>query len=216
MVHALAELQALAEQAGRQFYYEATVMDGAPLFAMLRSGFPAAKISGFSGILNSCTNLLLERMEAGENLEEAVEYAQSIGIAETDPTGDIDGWDAAIKLAALITIVMGVPTKPQEIDREGIGRLSPKQIMDALQQGKRWKLICTAQRDGEDITAKVAPQMVGPDSPFYAVNGTNSFLLVHSDVLPGVGLLESDPKPDTTAYGLLADALNIAALGAKA
>jgi homoserine dehydrogenase len=211
VVHAFTELQALAKAAEKKFYFEATVMDGAPLYAMLRSGFPAAQINGFSGILNSCTNLLIERMEAGESLEEAVEHAQSIGIAETDPIGDIDGWDAAIKLAALITIVMGVPTKPQQVEREGIGGLSLHHIAEAARQGKRWKLICTAERRGDEIAARVSPQMVGVDSPFYAVNGTNSFLLIHSDVLPGVGLLECEPKPDTTAYGLLADVLNIAA-----
>ena len=215
VVHAFTELQALARQVGKRFFYEATVMDGAPLFAMLRGGFPAAQISGFSGILNSCTNLLLERMESGESLEEAVEYAQSIGIAETDPIGDIDGWDAAIKLAALVTIVMGIPTKPQQIEREGIGGLSLHHMAEAARQGKRWKLICAAQRKGDEIAARVSPQMVSVDSPFYAVNGTNSFLLVHSDVLPGVGLLESEPKPDTTAYGLLADVLNIAAMEAR-
>jgi homoserine dehydrogenase len=212
VVHAFDELQALAKAASRKFYFEATVMDGAPLFAMLRSGFPGAQITGFSGILNSCTNLLLERMSAGESLEDAVAYAQSIGIAETDPIGDIDGWDAAIKLAALLTIVMGIPTKPQEIQREGIGGLSPHHIAEAARQGKRWKLICTAERKGNEVAARVSPQMVSVDSPFYAVNGTNSFILVHSDVLPAVGLLECEPGPHTTAYGLLADVLNIAEL----
>jgi homoserine dehydrogenase len=212
VVHAFAELISLAEKTGKTFYYESTVMDGAPLFAMLRSGFPGAEITGFSGILNSCTNLLLERMSSGEELEDAITYAQSIGIAETDPTGDVDGWDAAIKLAALITIVMGIPTKPQQIEREGIANLSRAQFAQAAVEGKRWKLICTALRVGNQVTAKVAPQMVDSNSPFFTVSGTNSFLLVHSDVLPGVGLLESDPGPHTTAYGLLADVLNIACM----
>jgi len=210
VVHAFMELQTQAKLIGKSFLYEATVMDGAPLFALLRNGFPGAEITGFSGILNSCTNLLLERMSSGEELEDAISYAQSIGIAETDPSGDVDGWDAAIKLAALITIVMGVPTKPQQIDREGIANLTRAQFAQAASEGKRWKLICQAHRQGDQVSAKVAPQMVDTGSPFYTVSGTNSFLLVHSDVLPGVGLLESDPGPHTTAYGLLADVLTIA------
>jgi homoserine dehydrogenase len=209
VVHAFTELESMAKEKRKVFAYESSVLDGAPLFAMLRSGFPAAKIHGFRGILNSCSNLLLDRMRTGDSLEEAVEYAQMIGIAETNPLGDIDGWDAAIKLAALITIVMGVPTKPQDIPREGIGNISPKQIKQAERSGKRWKLICKAEKQGDKVVASVQPEMVDANSPFYTVQGTNSFLLVHSDVLPGVGLLESDPEPRTTAYGLMADVLNI-------
>ena len=209
VVHAFNEIMALAKAKQKSFAFESAVLDGAPLFAMLRSGFPAAKIHGFRGILNSCSNLLLDRMRTGDTLEDAVEYAQMIGIAETNPLGDIDGWDAAIKLAALITIVMGVPTKPQDIPREGIGNISPKQIKLAERSGKRWKLICKAEKQGDKVIASVQPEMVDANSPFYTVQGTNSFLLIHSDVLPGVGLLESDPEPRTTAYGLLADVLNI-------
>ena len=209
VVHAFNEIKNLAASKEKKFAFESSVLDGAPLFSMLRSGFPAAKIHGFRGILNSCSNLLLDRMRTGESLEEAVEYAQMIGIAETNPIGDIDGWDAAIKLAALITIVMGVPTTPQEIEREGIGNISPKQIEQAEYEDKRWKLICKAEMQGDKVVASVKPEMVDANSPFFTVQGTNSFLLIHSDVLPGVGLLESDPEPRTTAYGLLADVLNI-------
>ena len=85
--------------AGRKFYFESTVMDGAPIFSLFREALPAASLIGFNGILNSTTNLILTRMETGESFEQAVAYAQSIGIAETDPSGDIDGWDAAIKVA---------------------------------------------------------------------------------------------------------------------
>ena len=148
-------------------------------------------------------------MEKGSTFEEAVAHAQSIGIAETDPSGDIDGWDASIKVAALATVLMGIPLKPQDVDREGIRDLTPHLIQEAIKDGKRWKLVCTAEKSGGKILAKVAPRLVPSSSPLFSVNGTSSLVIFKTDVLPGLGILESDPSPETTAYGLLADILNI-------
>ena len=209
VVHAYDELTTLAHACNRQFLFESSVMDGAPIFSVFREALPAAEINGFEGILNSCTNLLIEKMEEGSSFEEAVAYAQSIGIAETDPSGDIDGWDASIKMAALTTVLMGIPLKPQDVDRKGIRDLTPHLIRQAKKEGKRWKLVCTAEKMGGKITAKVSPQLVLPSSPLFSVNGTSSFVVFKTDVLPGLGILESDPSPETTAYGLLADILNI-------
>jgi homoserine dehydrogenase len=92
--------------------FESAVMDGAPIFALFREPLVGANLLGFEGILNSCTNLLLGLMEEGKTFDEAVEYGRSIGITETDPSNDIDGWDAAIKVAALVMVLMGVPLTP--------------------------------------------------------------------------------------------------------
>ena len=106
VVHAYRELTALARSKGVNYYFESAVMDGAPIFSLFRETLPAVSLRGFRGILNSTTNLILTRMEAGESFDQAVAYAQSIGIAETDPSGDVDGWDAAVKVAALATVLM--------------------------------------------------------------------------------------------------------------
>jgi homoserine dehydrogenase len=97
VVHAYRELTDLAARRGRKFYFESTVMDGAPIFSLYRETLPAAHLQSFRGVLNSTTNLILTRMEGGEAFEQAVAYAQSIGVAETDPSGDIDGWDASVR-----------------------------------------------------------------------------------------------------------------------
>lgn len=210
VVHAFAELNALAKTQGKRFLFESAVMDGAPIFSLFRGPLPAAELRGFHGILNSCSNLLLERMEAGESFEDAVCYAQSIGITETDPSADIDGWDAAIKVAALSTVLMGIPLKPQEIEREGIRAITPRMLAEARQAGERWKLVCTARRDPQSggVQARVAPKRVSPGSPLYSIQGTSSYVQFEMDVLPGLGIVESDPGPETTAYGLLADLIN--------
>lgn len=210
VVHGYQELTALAEQQGRKFFFESAVMDGAPIFSLFRHSLPAANLEGFTGILNSTTNLLLTRMENGESFDQALAYAQSIGIAETDPSGDVDGWDAAVKVSALVTVHMGIPLKPRHVERTGIRHLTQKDIQHASELGKRWKLVCTARRspDGTRVSARVAPEMVSPDSPLYGVNGTSSIVTFETDVLPQLSIVEGSPGPETTAYGLLADFIN--------
>lgn len=210
VVHAYDKLTRLAASKGRKFYFESAVMDGAPVFSTFREALPGAKLLSFIGILNSTTNLILTRMEAGEEFEGAVAYAQEIGIAETDPSGDLDGWDAAVKVAALVTVLMGVPVKPDQVERTGIRAITSQDIRDAGKIGQRWKLACSAQRDGDQVRTLVAPQLVNPDSPLFHVNGTSSVIQFETDVLASLSLIEADPGPHTTAYGLLADFLNAA------
>jgi homoserine dehydrogenase len=212
VVHAYQELTGLARSKGRRFYFESTVMDGCPIFSLFRETLPAARLRSFRGILNSTTNLILTRMEGGESFDEAVAYAQKIGIAETDPSGDIDGWDAAVKVAALATVLMGVPLKPAEIDRQGIRGITAEEVKRAKEEGKRWKLVCSARLEGEGagkrVTARVAPELVGRDSAMFAVENTTSIAEFETDVLGKLSVIEADPGPHTTAYGLLADFLN--------
>ena len=205
VVYGFQELTALASGKGRKFLFESAVMDGAPIFSLFRQPLAGARLLGFSGILNSCTNLLLERMEAGETLEQAIAYGASIGITETDPSNDVDGWDASIKVAALSTVLMGHPLTPLEVDRTGIRGITLEMIAEAKEAGQRWKLVCSLERKGEAFVASVRPETVGPDSPLFSVGGTSSFVVFKLDVLPGLGVLESDPSPKTTAFGLLAD-----------
>ena len=208
VVHAYQQLSDLAADKERKFYFESTVMDGAPIFSLFRTALPAAQLLSFKGILNSTTNLILTRMEGGEEFDQAVAYAQRIGIAETDPSGDVDGWDAAVKVAALVTVLIGVPLKPNEVEREGIRGITLQDIQRARDQNQRWKLVCSAVREGNNVDASVAPQLVPPSSPLFQVDGTTSIVQFETDVLGSLSVIETDPGPHTTAYGLLADFLN--------
>ena len=205
VVHGYHLLTELAAIKGKRFLFELSVMDGAPIFSLFREALPGLELRGFRGILNSCTNMILTRMEMGETFDEAVEYGRKIGITETDPSADVDGWDAAIKVAALTTVLMDIPMLPGEVSRQGIRLITTEMILDAKQQGKRWKLVCTAKKDNGKVTATVAPEMVSPDSPLFSINGTSSYVQFETDSLPGLGIVESDPGPETTAYGLFAD-----------
>lgn len=213
VVHAYRALTDLAQKQGRKFLFESTVMDGAPIFSLFRSALPLARLESFRGILNSTTNLILGRMEAGDSFEAAVRHCQEIGLAETDPSGDVDGWDAAIKVAALVTVLMDFPLKPEQVDRTGIRDITAQKIAEAAVAGQRWKLVCTAQREGKDVIGRVRPERVDVSSPLYNVEGSSSIIEFHTDTLTSLSIVEGNPGPETTAYGLLADFVNAVRMG---
>ncbi len=213
VVHAYRELTALARAKGRKFYFESTVLGGSPLFSVFREAMPAAELQSFHGIINSTTNIILTRMERGETFDQAVKFCQSIGIAETDPSNDVDGWDAAIKVAALVTVLMDHPLTPQGVDRTGIRGITPEMIQKARAEGRRWKLVASAERTGNSVRARVAPELVPASSPLYSMEDSTAGLTFRTDVLGDYSIIESEREglvagPEPTAYGLLADFIN--------
>ena len=204
VVHGYQELRDLAQSKGKSFLFESAVMDGAPIFSLFRE-LPVIHLKGFRGILNSTTNLILTEMERGMSFEESVKKAQALGLAETDPTNDTEGWDATVKVAALVTVLMGVPIKPQQIQREGITRLTTEDVRTARERGRPYKLICRAQRTATGVEASVSPQQLPLSDPLSSVEGTSSTVFFETDVLPGIAIVESNPGVETTAYGMLAD-----------
>ncbi|MGH2606993.1 MAG: homoserine dehydrogenase, partial [Anaerolineales bacterium] len=145
---------------------------------------------------------------AGSSFEDAVAHAQAIGIAETDPSGDVLGWDAAVKVAALTTVLMDYPLQPSEVERKGIEDIRPEMISQAGRQGRRWKLICQGEPGPDGIKASVAPEALGEGDPMYSVMGSSSAITFWSDVLGALTVAEVDPGPMSTAYGLLADTIS--------
>jgi len=214
VVHAYRELIELAKSKGKTFRHESTVLGGSPVFSVFREAFPAAELHGFKGIINATTNTILSRMERGETFDQAVKFCQSIGLAETDPTNDVDGWDAAIKVAALVTVLMDTPFTPQQVNPTGIRGITSEMIAQAKADGKRWKLLASVQRNGDTITARVEPELVDPSSPLYGMMDSSTGLAFETDVLPFYSITVSESSnmqggPEETAYGLFADFVNI-------
>ncbi len=210
VVHAYQELTALAKSKNKKFRFESTVLGGSPVFSTFREAMPLAELTSFKGIINATTNLILSRMEDGESFDDAVKYCQSIGIAETDPSGDVDGWDAAIKVSALATVLMDSPLKPQDVERKGIREITAEMVKQAKVEKKRWKLVASAERVGSHIKAKVSPELVDASSPLYGMMGSSSGLTFSTDVLPNYSVIVSEREgmqggPEETAYGLFAD-----------
>jgi homoserine dehydrogenase len=210
LAFAFRELCHLAADQERGFLFESTVMDGAPVFGVARAGLPAARVLGFRGVLNSTTNYILTQMEAGVSFDDAVRGAQAMGIAETDPSADVDGWDAAVKTVVLANVLLGADIRPVDVDRTGIRGLTRAELQAARARGRRVKLVCQAQRGDEGVVARVAPEEVTLDDPLASLSGTSSMLTLQTDTLKGLSLIEFEPEPAQTAYGLLADLVNLA------
>jgi homoserine dehydrogenase len=166
---------------------------------------PCINLNGFRGILNSTTNVILSGVEEGLSFEESLVKAQELGVAETDSSNDIEGWDAAVKVAALIRVLMDVPIRLEEIQREGIGKLSEEAVRAARAEGKPYKLVCRAQRTSQAVMASVRPEQVPLSDPLAWVAGTSSIVYFETDIFPGLAITENNPGLDATAYGMLAD-----------
>jgi homoserine dehydrogenase len=207
VVHAHRELTALAREKKRHFLFESTVMDGVPIFSLFSRGLPAVELRGFSGVLNSTSNVVLTEVERGRSFDDAVKRAQAMGIAETDPSQDMDGWDSAVKVAAIVTVVMGIPTHIDQVQRTGIRQLTEEKIRSVRAAGMRYKLVCRAERRGDGVECRVSPELLLLSDPLAALEGTSSAIRFDLDVF-GLSLVEHNPGLEATAYGLLADFLH--------
>jgi homoserine dehydrogenase len=205
VVYGYRKLSKLAAAKQKRFLFESAVMDGAPIFSLFRDSLPAVHLRGFRGILNSTTNVILSGMERGQSFEEALGRAQAIGVAETDASHDIDGWDACMKVAALVNVLMGVPLRPEQVERQGIRGISPEAMRRARAQGKCYKLICRAERKGRSVEASVRPELLPLSDPLAQVSGTSSIIHFETDIFPGLVITEHDPGLEATAYGMLSD-----------
>lgn len=211
IVHAMSELTSLARDKSKKFLYEATVMDGVPIFSMFSMGLPATELRGFCGVLNSTTNVVLTEIEKGRSFEEGVRRAQALGVAETDPSADLDGWDAAVKVAALAIVLMNVPLRLEQVRRTGIRDLSEEKIRSVRASGMRYKLVCRAERRGDGVDCSVQPELLRASDPLANLEGTSSAVRFDLDVF-GLSLVEHNPGIEATAYGLLGDFLRAVAV----
>ena len=204
IVHAFRELTALAHEKKKKLLYEATVMDGVPIFSLFPLGLPATTLQGFSGVLNSTTNVVLTEIEKGRSLDEAVKRAKALGVTETDPAADLDGWDSAVKVAALAIALMDAPVRLEQVQRTGIRDLSEEKIRSVRAAGMRYKLVCRAERRGDGVVCTVQPEMLLASDPLANLEGTSSAIRFDLDVF-SFSIVEHNPGIEATAYGLLAD-----------
>jgi homoserine dehydrogenase len=216
VVYGYEELSALAVSRGKKFYFESTVADSAPIFSLFRETLPVANVRAFSGLFSSTCSVILETMEAGRSFDEGVRMAQELGVAETDPSHDVDGWDATVKVCALARVLMRAPLKPDQVRREGIRNLVPHIVQRARNDNKPFKLIARAQRAADGlIQASVMPEQVAINDPLGNVRGTSLAVHFELDMMPGLTITSHRPNLQSTAYGLLADFVNAAKISSE-
>jgi len=210
IAHAYSALAEEARRAGVEFRFESTVMDGAPVFNLVRNNLPGCKIRGFTGVLNSTTNVVIEAMRSGRTLDEGVEEARRIGIAEADASFDIDGWDAAAKTAALANVLMDARVTPLEVDRRGIARLTPEKLLTLKEQQKTIRLVSRARSSPNGIKLRVRAEVLEETDILASARHTSSLLIFDTDLMGTIGTVELNPGVEQTAYGVFSDLVDIA------
>jgi homoserine dehydrogenase len=203
------ELKTLAENHEVKFRFEGTVMDGAPIFNLQEYCLPATHITSFAGLLNSTTNLILVGMEAGQSFAESLAQAQRLGIAEANADYDIDGWDAAVKAVALAKVLMNAEMHPRAVSPTGIRDISVHDLHQARESGKAIRLLARAESLSTGVKIVVAPEVVPRDSLFGNLRGTSNALLLHTDLMGDLAIVENHPGITQTAYALLSDLIRI-------
>ena len=203
------ELEALAESVDRAFFFEGAVMDGVPVFNLVRETMPAITVEGFRGVINSTCNYVLSELERGAEFDDALAEMQARGIAEADPTLDIDGWDAAAKTAALVNALMGSVITPHHVQRTGIREVTGLDVRDAIARDKRVRLVASASRQGGKVKARVEPEMLDRQDPLAGLVGLNNALYLTTDLLGEVGIVQLGGSLTQTAYALLSDVSRI-------
>jgi homoserine dehydrogenase len=207
---AYAELAERARVADRAFLFEGAVMDGIPIFNMVRETLPAVRVSGFSGVVNSTTNFIITAMENGREFAESLAEMQSAGIAEADASLDVDGWDAAAKASALANVLLDARTTPQQVERTGIGHLTGAMVRAAVARGNRLKLVARGERRGEDTVVRVGVEELPAAHLFSTLGGQQNALQLDTDLLGSFAVAQLGGGLTQTAYALLTDLVAIA------
>ena len=202
IAHAYAALRDEARAARVQFRFESTVMDGVPIFNMVRDNLPGVKILGFTGALNSTSKVVIEAMRRGESMQDGIEAARRLGITEADASYDIEGWDSAAKGAVLANVLMGARITPAEVDRRGIGRLTPERLRELANSRKTVCLVSRARQGPAGIRVRVRAEVLDETDPLAAVTGTSNLLLLHTDLMGTLGIAGINCGVEQTAYGL--------------
>lgn len=204
------ELSELAKARGVQFYYETTVMDGTPVFNLADETLQLCRVTAIEGILNTTTNFVLEELAAGKDYDHVIEEGRRRGFIEADPAMDLEGWDAAAKLTALLNVMMDAGITPKDIQVRGIQGIREPEIRAAIQRGNRIKLVCRGWRDDAGrIHGQVGPEEVPENSLYAAIDGTSSVVSITTDLMGKLSVVEHAPEIEQTAYGILSDLLRL-------
>jgi homoserine dehydrogenase len=203
---AYAELQSLAERQSLSFLFEGAVMDGVPVFSLVRETLPGLRILGFRGVINSTTNHILSALEDSEGFAPALDRMQAMGIAEADPSLDLDGWDAAAKAAALANVLMDARLTPHDVRRTGIDESCGPRAIEARLGGRRLRLVASASAGERPV---VEPVELPAGDLLAGLRDTANALILRTDLLGEIAICQLDGDLTQTAYALLADLVTV-------
>ncbi len=205
-----ARLLSLASESGGEIFYEASVGGGIPIISPLRRDLSANEIGSLRAIINGTTNYILTVMSGGVDFASALREAQQLGYAEPQPANDIEGHDAAYKLAILASLAFHTDLHPDEVYREGITRLTPRDFRYAAELGYAIKLLAIGRRVGNAIEARVNPALVPNGELLAKVDGVLNAVQVEGDLAGRVLFQGAGAGALSTSSAILGDVLDAA------
>jgi len=197
----------MAEERTLSFLFEGAVMDGIPVFNLVRDTMPTVEILGFRGVVNSTTNHILTALEDGQDFAVALREMQEAGIAEADASLDLEGWDAAAKAAVLANVFMDARMTPRDVARSGVSPECADRARNARRRGHRLRLVASGARGSLPSVELVE---LAQDDLLAGLGGTANALVLETDTLGKVAITQLDGGLLHTAYALLSDLLTIA------
>lgn len=198
------ELRALARSLGRELRFESTVMDGCPVFSLVEQTLPGVRVVGLRGVLNSTSNFVASRIARGASYATALAEAIDLGVAEADPSNDLDGWDATMKLCCLANVLMDARVRPDDVEREDWRQ--PRRDRAGI-----WRQVATAlrQTDGT-VAARVCWEQLPASDVLAPIDGLSTAVSLETDLLGEVTIGIENPGTPQTAYGVMADLIEVA------
>ncbi|WP_226654820.1 homoserine dehydrogenase [Pseudalkalibacillus hwajinpoensis] len=202
------ELSKLAKDNGVFFGFEGTVMSGTPALRMPRTTLAGNEISEIRGIFNGTCNYMLTRMEEGLSFDAALKEAQDLGFAEADPTNDLEGYDVRYKVVILANYVMGSSLTVEEVACQGMSHITTQDIVEAKQNGERWKLLGTLKKGKEGIIATVGPERLPLTDPLASISGATNAITYECSLAGPITLAGAGAGIKETGFSLLIDLIH--------
>ncbi len=200
-----------AEKAGRDFYYEASVAAAIPILRPLRESLAGDSITRVMGIVNGTTNFILDKMDTyGSGFSETLEEAQELGYAEADPTADVEGFDAAAKIAILASLAFHTRVTAADVHREGMTEVTASDVRSAAEMGSVVKLLGIAELIGDAVSVRVHPAMIPRSHPLASVRGPFNAVFVESEAAGQLMFYGRGAGGAPTASAVLGDLVTVA------
>ncbi|SVA06728.1 uncharacterized protein METZ01_LOCUS59582 [marine metagenome] len=203
------DLRNRAHKAGVQLRFEGTVLSGTPVLNLCEAGLTGAGIREIRGVVNGTCNFILTEMEGGTGYAKALSKAQHLGYAEADPSGDVEGWDAAAKVLILANSVLNANLKLGDVKRTGISGLTVDDIQTACAAGKTWRLIARISQGENGWKAKVGPEKVNRADPEGSLTGPENLLIFDTEALGEVTITGPGAGRRATGHAVIADLLAV-------
>ena len=206
------ELTERAAKSGTAFRAESTVMSGTPVLSTLTEGLAGATVTGIRGVLSATVNFILTRMAEGDGYDEALARAQRAGLAEPDPSVDVDGDDETAKAMIFAALVFGSQLRPGDVACKPVARLDPAEVQAAAAAGDRLRSVTSIERGGENepLTARVGPVALPPDDRLWGVEGSENSVVCSVDPVGSITVTGPGAGPALAGQGVLSDLISVA------